>query len=299
MEFEDESGEHSRLKAELAAGELKIKIELIGVDDVDESDEPDDVDESDDADADDGDDDGDDGDADADDREVFEIVGILEETFELAGGTVTILVRESEIILLEGDPAEGWELDVERIAGREARVEFGRDGERSRFKADLAGGRLLLRIDLLRADEADDDVDDADDPRDVFEIDGRFERTFELTGGDVMIIATESAIILIDGEAAEGWELDVQRITGREARVEFARDGEHSRFKAELAGGRLLVRIDLVEQDEAEEADDGDDADDESGPPRSESVVVEDAGIVTIRHSGRRILDVTVHEEDG
>ena len=168
-------------------------------------DDADDVDESDDADADDGDDDGDDGDADADDREVFEIVGILEETFELAGGTVTILVRESEIILLEGDPAEGWELDVERIAGREARVEFGCDGERSRFKADLAGGRLLLRIDLLRADEADDDVDDADDPRDVFEIDGRFERTFELTGGDVMIIATESSMCSASPVARREW----------------------------------------------------------------------------------------------
>ncbi|MCZ6545664.1 MAG: hypothetical protein O6913_08175, partial [Chloroflexi bacterium] len=213
----------------------------------------------------------------------FPIDGELwEKTFVLEGGSVTIQVTETSIESLDVEAADGWEVSTERIEGREARVEFELDDVRSRFKAELTGGGLQVKIETLDRsdDDAADDLDGAEDAAgdleedgdeedeelgvQRFPIEGELWETFALEGGTVTIHVTETGIEELEVDAVEGWDVTTERIAGREARVEFEQDETRVRFKAEVAGGRLQVKIETLDRDAADAADaaDEDDADD-------------------------------------
>lgn len=252
----------------------------------------------------------------------FPIEGELTETFVLEGGSVTIQVTETSIESLEVEAADGWEVTTERIAGREARVEFELDDVRVRFKAELTGGGLQVKIETLERsdddatedanaedadDEAADDLDGEDDAAgdldeggdegdeelgvQRFPIEGELTKTFELEGGTVTIHVTETGIVELEVDAVEGWDVTTERIAGREARVEFEQDETRVRFKAEVAGGRLQVKIETLDRDDPDEDADEDDADDDG---QVRVFPVPGAGIIQIKFDEDAINRVRV-----
>ena len=191
------------------------------------------------------------------------IDGELSRTFELIGGTITIDVTETSIEALTVEANEGWEVETERIAGRQARVALeDENGDRATLKAEVAGGRLKIKLALIEheddADESDEDANededaDEDDFTFTLPIDGELSRNFDLIGGTITIDVTESTIESLEVEANEGWEVETERIAGREARVVLEdENGDRATFKAEVAGGRLKIKLALIERGDDE-----------------------------------------------
>ncbi len=240
----------------------------------------------------DGDGDGDGaGDGDRDGVQRFEIDGEPTHLFEFDAGSVTISVTETAIDDLSGEANEGWSVENERIAGRSGRVDFlNEDGDQVQFKAEVTGGELQVKIQLIEKGDDEDDPgtseldetttddstveDEGEDEEgendkssvDRVELDGERTETFTSEAGTVTITVTETGIEALAFEAAGGWTVEDDHVSGREVRVLFENeDGDKVQFKAELAGGHLLVKFDDVtgDGDEAELSDEDDDGEDD------------------------------------
>ncbi|MCZ6545557.1 MAG: hypothetical protein O6913_07625, partial [Chloroflexi bacterium] len=162
---------------------------------------------------------------------------------------------------LEVDAVEGWDVTTERIAGREARVEFEQDETRVRFKAEVAGGRLQVKIETIDRADDDADEDDADDDRQV--------RVFPVPGVAVVQIKFDAdAINGVRVVTRRGWEAEVAQGIDR-VTVVFAEDGEDTVivFEAELRDGELTA----VTDDQAGRGGRADESDDlDNDAPDSE-----------------------------
>jgi hypothetical protein len=192
----------------------------------------------------------------------FEINGERTQTFDFVSGSVTIVVTETSIEELTGEANDDWIIEDIGFSGRAGRVDFQNEaGDKVQFKAEVAGGELQVKIQLIEmgdgqesefdGSESGSGVVDGDDDDDrghgdfvIMEIEGELTETIRSDAGTVTIVFHETGIEALEFEAAHGWTVEEERISGREARVVFeSEDGDRIQFKAEVAGGRLLVRF--------------------------------------------------------
>ena len=223
-------------------------------------------------------------------------------------GVVVLEYTDDAVRLVALDLAVGWELVGESTDGTTLSLDLASASGQAGLTASVTDGGLTVEITV--------DEDDADAEANVlqdgairrFPIDGELTETFRLEGGSVTIQVTETSIESLDVEAADGWEVSTERIAGREARVEFEMDDVRSRFKAELTGGGLQLKIETLERSDEDEADDEEEddngageADDEDGDDDGQVQVfpVPGVAVVQIRFGADAIGEVRVVAQPG
>ena len=200
-------------------------------------------------------------------------------------GVVVLEYTDDAVTLAELDLAEGWELVGESADGTTLSLDLASASGQARLTASVTAGGLAVEITVAE-DDADAEANVLEDGAiRRFPIAGELTETFALAGGLVTIQVTETSIEALEVQAADGWEVSTERIAGREARVEFEQDNLRSRFKAELTGGGLQVKIETLARSDDDEADDGEadeEDEDDDGTGGADEEDGDDAGRVQV-----------------
>lgn len=275
-----ENGDEAiQVRADLVDGDLRIKTIVDDGDDAEGAltDEEDD-------------DEGDDGES-----ETAAVDGV--HSFQAGDAAlVTLELADGVLSVQNVDVEPGWTLDGsidDEDDEDEIKLRFFNEDAEVLFKAELDDGEIEVKVTTQSLDgdaqslneDGDDDDDDGKRPMRM-PIGEGLEHTFDVPGGSIDIEATLEEISIVEVHPDDGWEIHINRVSGRAARVELWNDdGSRVRLKIELVGDELLVKIEEIQtgrngdgseiESKGEGGDNGhglgrpDEDDDDEGPGRS------------------------------
>lgn len=106
-----------------------------------------------------------------------------------------------------------------------------------------------------------------------------FTETYAVNGAGTVTISFDGiALALLEVNAAEGWDFEIDHAAGDEVEVEFRMGTTEARFEAEVDDGEVVVEIGTHEDEGDDESDDRDDDSDESEDDESGEHGSEDDG---------------------